>query len=208
MSPGDGGVVCKVQRCKENECQDQDLVNAPKHYAIIFTLSFSPSLLILKYSDSIQKACYLDNSQIQNYVPVLRCLPLNTTEKSYFFDFCELIILHHPHPFHPLPAPSCLAVFSETEAPALQHSCWESILTCHGGFPRTSSHRSDWSGWWYRPRGSPALPRSLAQSRTAPYSSAELQRQKQKVERRRREKRANGIILWEELNLTISIQQD
>lgn len=52
---------------------------------------------------------------------------------------------------------------------------WEGrILTGHSACPHTSSHQSDWSGWWYRPRGSPALPHFLAQSRTAPYSSAVL----------------------------------
>lgn len=46
------------------------------------------------------------------------------------------------------------------------------IPTGRSACPRTSSRRSDWSGWWRRPRGSPALRRSRAQSHTAPCSSA------------------------------------
>lgn len=52
----------------------------------------------------------------------------------------------------------------------LRRSWEERTLTGHSAFPRTSSRRSDWSGLWYRPHGSPALLRFLAQSHTAPYS--------------------------------------
>lgn len=54
----------------------------------------------------------------------------------------------------------------------LRRSWGERSPTGRSASPRTSSRRSGWSVWWCRPRGSPALPRFRAQSRTAPYSSA------------------------------------
>lgn len=50
---------------------------------------------------------------------------------------------------------------------------WEGRTpTGRWSFLRTSSRRSGWSEWWCRPRGSPAPPRSPAQSRTGPCSWA------------------------------------
>lgn len=44
------------------------------------------------------------------------------------------------------------------------------ILIGCSAFPRTSSHQSDWSGWWYHPHGSPTRPRFQARSHIALYS--------------------------------------
>lgn len=94
--------------------------------------------------------------------------------------------LHSPPSLLILLPPSCSPSvsldISVVTAPGPPRS-WEGRSpTGRSASPRTSSHRSDWSGWWCRPRGSPVLPRSPAQSRTAPYSWAAPEQSCEKVE--------------------------
>lgn len=70
---------------------------------------------------------------------------------------------------------SCLAVFSLVEGPSLRRSWRGNILTDCRGIPPASSRRFDWAVWSRRPRGSPVLRRSLAQSHTELCSTAQLQ---------------------------------
>lgn len=89
--------------------------------------------------------------------------------------------LHSPPSLLPL-----LAFSSPFDSSQLPRSLWISVAvgweprhswegripTGRSAYPRTSSRRSDWSGWLYRPHGSPARPRSPVRSRTVPCSSA------------------------------------
>lgn len=61
-----------------------------------------------------------------------------------------------------------------------------------GAFLHTNFHRSDWSKWWCRPRGSPVHPRSPDRSRKVLYSTAAplLRGEMERLHE-------NGVIKWD-----------